>query len=159
MRYFKAFEIAEKPFITWHGWAKDIVELTEMGEFSNPLIVAENVIPAQIYGICPWKIEGGELVERTAPELAVLEEEFLLAETISEFKDKVSAVEGGSFLYSGKYFPMHEAARLFYYAVKNQLGDNSVITVNGEEFSLIEANIDAFYYEYTKQLLNLTKPY
>jgi hypothetical protein len=159
MKYFKAFAIAEKPLINWMEWAKDITELTEMGEFENPLIVAENVIPAQIYGVCPWKIVSGELVELTAPEMEAFEEEFLLAEKISEFQAKTNDVNAGSFLYSGKYFPMHEASRLFYYAIKEQLGDHTVMTVDGEEFSLVEANIDAFYFEYTKQLLNYTKPY
>jgi len=76
MRYFKAAEKEQKPFITWNLWAENEQELELLEDKNSPLILQEKDIPKYIYGICPLKIMEGNLVNRTQEELAQLEAEF-----------------------------------------------------------------------------------
>ncbi|KGO89729.1 hypothetical protein [Flavobacterium suncheonense] len=160
MKFFKAIEQPQKPFITWHEWAKDIIELTEMGEYGNPLIVGEDYIPEYIYGVCPWKIEGGELVERTSGEMNAFEAEFEVETTLRENAAKISEINTGSFTYDSTDFPMDDVSRLFYTAIANEppVGDVKCMTVDGTLYNLPNANIGAFITEYYKQLRVLAQP-
>ncbi len=76
MRYFKAAEKEQKPFITWNLWAENEQELELLEDKNSPLILQEKDIPKYIYGICPLKIMEGNLVNRRQEELAQLEAEF-----------------------------------------------------------------------------------
>ena len=68
-RYFKAFEIAVKPFIQWDCFANSEEEYMELGLNTDHLVMQEaNITPNQ-YGVCPLKIVEGELFNITAQEM------------------------------------------------------------------------------------------
>lgn len=76
MRYFKAISITNKPYIIFSLWAKTLQQLQAMNMHNSGIIIAENVIPLNQYGICPLKIENGQLVDRTESEMAVAKREY-----------------------------------------------------------------------------------
>lgn len=160
MKYYKAFEQSEKPFITWHEWASDIIELTEMGEYGNPLIVGEDYIPQFIYGICPWKIVAGELVERTQTEMDEYEVLFNKSQFLQQQKELINDVNNGTFTFDSQTFPMDERSRIFYQAMDRARGTGDVkcMTANGQLYNLTNANIDAFLDAYYLQLRTLSQP-
>lgn len=154
MRYLKAFEIEEKPLIQWNPWANSLEQLTAQGDQDDPLIMPENLIPANQFGVCPLKIVGGELVERTGPEMAAFETEYETETTIAENKGKIKDINEGSFGYSGNSFPMHEAARLRYMAIAldSTATDTAFMNVDGVGILIVEANLPAFLTAYHKQI-------
>lgn len=158
MKYYKAYQQLEKPFITWHLWANSFEELTQLGEDDNPLIVAEIDVPAAIFGVCPLKIVSGELVARDSAELELLEAEFLVIQSNNAYIQKAQTVNDGNFNYDGESFPMHQAAQLRYLAIEKQspLGSVEVLKTNGAVYTLLEADYADFLNEYYKQLLALT---
>lgn len=161
MKFFKAFPQVNKPLITWHEWAKDIVELTEMGEFDNPLIVAEDNIPPYLYGVCPWKIEAGELVERTEIEMTAFEDEFIIEESKIDFAKKLLNVSSETFTFDSNEFMMDEASRLYYHAIdKVRRGNQKILTATGETYTLLDTatNIDDFLAAYHFKLHFTIKP-
>lgn len=160
MKFFKAFEQISKPFITWHEWAKDIVELTEMGEFDNPLIVGEDYIPEYIYGICPWKIVAGELVERTAPEIEAFEDEFIVETAKVDFMIKLQNLNSETFTYDRNEFMMDEVSRLYYYAIDKVRGNQRILTAAGATYTLLDnyTNINDFLAAYHDKLFLTIKP-
>lgn len=76
MIYFKAKELQDKPFIQWESVALSLKELQDLGLDDDPLIVSESDIPDFIFGVCPYKIVEGQLVERTAQEMNEFEIEY-----------------------------------------------------------------------------------
>lgn len=76
MIYFKAKELQNKPFIQWESVALSLKELQDLGLDDDPLIIAESDIPDFIFGVCPYKIVEGQLVERTTQEMDEFEIEY-----------------------------------------------------------------------------------
>ncbi|MCH4829436.1 MULTISPECIES: hypothetical protein [Flavobacterium] len=75
MMYFKAQELENKPFIQWESVAFSLKELQDLGLEGDPLVMTEKDIPNFMFGVCPLKIENGQLVERTFQEMKVFENE------------------------------------------------------------------------------------
>lgn len=69
MVYFKAIELKEKPFIQWDSVAFSLQELQDLKLEDDPLVLAEDKIPTFQFGVCPLKIEDGQLVKRTLEEM------------------------------------------------------------------------------------------
>ena len=104
MRYFKAVEIEQKPFIFWNGVANDIAELAELELFKDPLILPEDSIPNLIYGVCPLKIVSGELVERTESEMLAFQAQWEEYEFLREQSQLINNVNQGTFTYDSEIF-------------------------------------------------------
>ena len=160
MRYFKAVETTEKPLIIWNLWADSFAKLTEMGEDDNPLILPEDEVPLAEYGVCPLKIVGGELVNRTTIEMEAFEAEFNSDNFLMDQRAKLTQVNNGSFTYDSQTFPMDERSRLFYHGIdrKPPVGDVKCMTIDGDLYNLSNANITAFLGAYYTQLIVLTQP-
>jgi hypothetical protein len=86
MVYFKAIELVEKPFIQWDSVAFSLLELQELKLEDDPLILEEIKVPNFIYGVCPLKIEKGELVKRSLQEMTIFENEFFKNQEITKLK-------------------------------------------------------------------------
>ncbi|MEG3973474.1 hypothetical protein QT970_02495 [Microcoleus sp. herbarium8] len=84
MNYYKAIPIAAKPLIQWATWANDEAELALLAESERNLILAENDIPANQFGVCPLEIVGGELVQRTLGAMRIFEAEFIEANQVAQ---------------------------------------------------------------------------
>ena len=160
MRYFKAFEIVEKPLIKWEKWADSLAQLTAMGEEDNPLILAEEDIPAIEFGICPLKIVTGHLVARTSPEMDEYESQWESSEFLAEQKALQTAINNGTFTYDSQTFPMDERSRIFYQAFDRArgIGDVKCMTATGHLYSLDNSNIDDFLDAYFLRLRTLSQP-
>lgn len=160
MRYFKAVEIEQKPFIFWNGVANDIAELAELELFEDPLILPEDSIPKLIYGICPLKIVTGHLVARTSPEMDKYESQWEASEFLAEQKALQTAINNGTFTYDSQTFPMDERSRIFYQAFDRArgLGDVKCMTATGHLYSLDNSNIDDFLDAYFLRLRTLSQP-
>lgn len=157
MKYFLAIEIIQKPFIRWAGWANSIEELAELGEFQNPLIVAENLIPAYLFGVSPLKIVAGELVDRTVEEMATFETEYLVRVSVAAESTKIAQINASSFAYGGNQYPMHEAARLRYMAIENDNpADTNFMNIAGQIITIPAANLGLFFTQYYKQIQLIT---
>lgn len=157
MRYFKAVEINFKPFLFWNGVASSLKQLEQLELDNDPLILPETEVPATIYGVCPLKIEGGVLVERTAPEMAAFQVEFDIRKAMLANIQKIDAVAEGSFIFDGKTFPMDEVSRLYYHSMPTIATDHRVMTVEAELYILALANVSNFMTAYLTALYNLTK--
>jgi hypothetical protein len=158
MKYFKAIEFANKPFIRWAKWADSLEQLTEMGLEDDPMIVAESDKPEFVFGVCPWKVVGGELVERSGIEMDAFEAEYLAREEVVLQIGQFSAVTNGTFIYDTKTFPMNDVARLYYLAFQNDPSNVKVLQTDGLLYTLMEADTPAFLAAYYAKLKDLTKP-
>lgn len=160
MRYFKAVEIEQKPFIFWNGVANDIAELAELELFEDPLILPEDSIPKLIYGVCPLKIVDGELVERTSAEMSAFKLEYNKQLFLQDQYNKLDQIESGHFTYDSFDFPMDKRSRIFYEAFDRARGKGNIncMTVDGELYELDPAEIDAFLDQYFQRLKELSQP-
>ena len=160
MRYFKAFELERKPFIQFDKWADSLEKLQAMGEEDNPLIIAEADIPDFVFGVHPFKIEAGEIVERTTLEMEAFEAEWNLQNVKNENSKKLREINTGSFTYDSIDFPMDEVSRLFYLSLQNNtiVGDVKCMTIAGELYNLANANVGDFLTEFYKKLKGLSQP-
>lgn len=160
MKYFKAFELEFKPFISWSKWADSLEELTAMGEDDNPLILAEDLIPEFVFGVCPLKIVDGELVERTSAEMSAFKLEYYKQLFLQDQYNKLDQIESGHFTYDSFDFPMDKRSRIFYEAFDRArgTGDIKCMTVDGELYALDNTEIDAFLDQYFQRLKELSQP-
>lgn len=151
MRYFKALEIATKPFIHWTLVAKNIEELEQFGLDDDPLVIAEDTIPGYIHNVCPLKIVEGELVERTAPEMEVFEAEFAITDRLITESLKVKLLDSLTFTYDSHIFPMNESARVLYHNFdKYRFGTIKRVMSTTGVYDLAVGDIDLFLEEYYK---------
>lgn len=161
MRYFKAFETAEKPLIIWNLWANSLEKLIEMGEDDNPLILPEDEVPATIYGVCPFKIVDGELVERTSGEMSAFATEYETNENLTEQLSLLNGINTGTFNFDFQIFPMDERSRLLYDALKNTasaIPDTMIMNHEAKPYELTNANKAAFLEAYYAKLFELSTP-
>lgn len=161
MRFFKAIEIVEKPLIVWVKWADNIDQLIEMGEDENPLILPEELVPDFEHGVCPLKIVGGELVNRTTLEMSEFATEHDTEQNLIEQFSLLKGINSGTFVFDMAIFPMDERSRLLYDALKNTstaIPDTMIINFEGKPYELTEANKVAFLEAYYAKLLELSTP-
>ena len=158
MKYFKAYPMAERPFMQWGLIAKSLAELETLGLDDDPLILAENLIPATEYGVCPLKIEGGELVERSTEEMDVFEVQFEMRNSLNNQAKKVRDLNVETFTYDDTDFPLNEAARIYYGAVNFLAANAKIMDATGAEYTLLAGNIPAFMTAYYTKLKTLTQP-
>lgn len=157
MKFYKAFESETKPFIRWMGWAKNIDELILMGEADNPLILPAELLPDYIYSVCPYKIVDGELVNRTEAEMAVFEAEFEERTSFITEANKINDINKATFNHAGNFYPMHEAARLRYFAIAGDApGNQNFMTVTGAVITILEADLPTFLNKFYKEIQLIT---
>lgn len=151
MEFIKAQELLFKPYIAWYT-VRDF-------EDGDPLVIPLSGKPINIFDVCPWKIVGGELVARTAGEMEVFEQEYLAEVALRTEERKIDSLDGLTFNYGGKTYPMNEAARLYYYSIdKYRTGAAKLIkSLTGVE-TLPVGEIDAFLEEYYKILQGTLSP-
>ena len=154
MKKVKAQELTFKPFLTWFS-----------GTFASgdPLVINESDKPELVYGVCPWKIVAGELVNRTPAEMEVFENEWIVSQKIAQQTRVVSKLENSSdafFTFLSKDFPMNQTARLYYLAMQNTTGktEYEVMATNGMTVEITAANKADFLEAYFEKLLQLTQP-
>jgi hypothetical protein len=149
MRYFKAQELAFKPLIAWYS-----------GTFTegDPLVLPEDEIPANVYGVCPLKIVGGELVARTAPEMTAFEEEYDLETALRTQERKIDDINTATFTWALSEYPMYESARLRYLAMKELNPVSMNVQAVDRVVLIVAADYPAFLAAYYTQLLTLTTP-
>jgi hypothetical protein len=160
MRYFKANEIENKPYIYWNGMATSLEELTDLGLGDDPLVLPENEIPTNIYGVCPLKIVGGELVNRTPLEMSDFEAEYETKENLKNQLNLINGIDTGTFDFDFGVFPMDERSRILYDALKNTptISDTLIMNYEGKPYTLTNANKAAFLTAYYSKLLELSTP-
>jgi len=142
-----ATELPGKPYIFWQS--------TEIKD--GALILPEASIPAMQFGVYPIKIEGGQLVQRSAAEMAAFETEYNAKVIQDSYSRKADALQTATFAYKGVNYPMHLTARLYYSVMQRTPGDYSVLSTTGATPILQAANtefLDAFY----SALKTLTQP-
>ena len=155
MRYFKAIAQENKPFIIWSLFANSLVELQALGLEDDPLIVKETSIPDNVYDVCPLKIVDGELVDRTVPEMEDFEAEYDTAVIISGQANIVEVLKTQTFAFDGQTFPMHDSARLIYETYETLGGNRKIITSDGQEYDLLDEEIENFMIAYRNELVNV----
>lgn len=151
MKKFIAVEIDTKPFIVWVS-----TNLTE-----GSLVVDENDIPTAIYGVCPFKIVDGELVERTSKEMEAFQLEFETKENLTNQLNLLNGINAGTFVFDMATFPMDERSRLLYDALKNTstaIPDTMIMNFEGKAYKLTEVNKADFLEAYYAKLFELSTP-
>jgi hypothetical protein len=157
MKYYKAIETATGSLLQWQLVARSIEELEAKNLENDPLVRSLNDIPALQFGVFPIKIEGGELVNRTAPEMAAIESAFEIRIALDAQRTKIDNLETSAFFYDGESFPMDGASRLFYAALERANTNQKLMTTSNEVYNLTSGNIAAFMTAYYNELLLLTK--
>ncbi len=158
MNYYKAFSLANKPYVNFSLWAKSLAELTAMGEASNPLIVTENNLPALVSGVYPVYISDGALVARTTQEMLDFKNEYDLKQLLRNQASTINDINSGTFVYSGNTFAMDEAFRLRLQAVTILVPSSSdYLNIAGNVITISSANFTAFSNAYYTKLKNLTE--
>ena len=147
MQRYLAIEQSIKPFITWVGTNLPL----------GALVVNESDVPANVFGVCPLKIVDGELVARTSGEMAVFEAEFIAKTAVQTFANKADEINAAVFSYGANNYPMHEAARLRYYALLEQ-GTASFNCINSEgvAVALTDTDIPLMISEMNKSIITIT---
>lgn len=158
--FYKAFEIVEKPFITWNSWANSIDELIALGAEDDPLILPAELVPDFIYGVCPLKIVAGELVERTEGEMLAFQAEYVTYRKLKDNTLLVDQLKNETFTYDSLEFPMDEASRLFYSAFERTRGNQKLMTATGVLYNITDTatNLDDFLAAYYSKLKFTTQP-
>jgi hypothetical protein len=151
--YYKANELTEKPFIFWEMVAADDIQLENLGFKNDPLVVPEGEIPTLQYGVYPWKISGGELVDRTPSEMSNYQLQYQNENPVRLQANKIAKINSASFEYNAVNFPMNEVARLHYSVVERLPQNHKVLSYTGI-YSLLEEDrasfISAYYFELEK---------
>lgn len=157
--WYKAREIVSKPYIFWDLVAKTVEEY-QAGYDDDPLVLSRGDIPDYVFGICPLKIVGGSLEERSPAELATAEDEYNIVVKLDQNKLLINDIDTGTFTYDSKVFPMDQVSRLFYTAFESAppAGDVKCMTTEGLLYSLPNANIGAFMTAFYTQLRILSQP-
>ena len=159
MEYYKAYEIDDKPFVTWNGVGvfntPEDFEDSQWGD--DPLVVSATDIVAQ-YGVYTKHIVGGALVAWTAPELLIFRDEYNINRAVIGESLRIGDVNKGTFTYDGNDFPMDEVSRLFYACIEKTTPSTSKLrTMASTAYALSDANIAAFMTAYYEHLLLITK--
>lgn len=145
---FKATELQQKPFLYWQGW----------DGADGPLVLDEKDVPEFIYGVCPLKIENGQLVQLSQAELDQYEAEYLLDQAALAYLQKSQALEKAVFDYGGAQFPMHTAARLYYGIMEKAVSDYDVLQADGQQRTITAAENADFLTAFNAKLISEVQP-
>lgn len=144
-----ATEMAAKPYIYWQTWDGP----------DGPLVINEADMPAFQFGVCPWKIEGGELVARDSEEMAAFEAEYNVEQGQKDYISKVDVLANETFGWDGNIFPMYETARLYYGCMQYAPGSNyKVFDIDGVQQTILAADVAGFIDAYYVKLTSLMEP-
>ncbi|MGV9003945.1 hypothetical protein [Flavobacterium sp.] len=160
MHYYKAYETANKPFVTWCGVGS--FATTEAFEasryYGDPLVVPQTSIVAQD-GVFTLHVVSGVLVAWTAPELTAWRTETNIEKALRSESQRIVSINNDKFTYDGKEFPMDEVSRLFYKTLEVIAPSSSKIrTMANTAYDLNSTDIVAFMLAYRNRLLIISKP-
>ncbi|GEP52389.1 hypothetical protein FNO01nite_30610 [Flavobacterium noncentrifugens] len=156
MRFVKAFPDPDRPIIRWALWANNLEELTAMGDVNNPLILPENEVPENIYGVCPLKFDNGILVARDEIEMETYQVVFEQKSAILTAAESIQTIGSDKFTYGSNDYPMHQAAQLRYAAVAASPKGIDMMNVKGEIVHIASANLSAFLNAYYDKIIEIT---
>ena len=164
MRYYKATEQVDLPYITFNLVADDAEHLTELGLDADTLVVTEDQLfndqdPNYIsfeFGICHKKISsGGALIDRPGTEIDAQESETLRLQKIAKTEELEVAINTSLFVFDGEEFPLTPSSREVYKIVLDSpAGDIDIQSVDGV-YTLTDANRATFKTAYYDKLLAL----
>jgi hypothetical protein len=157
--YFSAIALVEKPFVTFNsiGYFTP-AEFAASPYSSDPLVIKESDVPDYAFGVCTAKIVAGELVNRTAGEMAVFETEYNIIIGVKSEAARIDSINASSFTYDGKDFPMDAVSRIFYDTLAVVIPAVSKIrTMTNEAYTLADVDVPAFITAYRTKLLLISK--
>jgi hypothetical protein len=143
-----ATELPNKPFLFWQTWD---------GE-DTPLVIDEEDMPQNQFGVSPLKIVNGQLEERSESEMAAYEAEYLAEQPAYEYRAKVNGLDTAVFTFSGNDYPMHQSARLFYSCMERAASNYKVMDAQGVIRDILETDNEAFLTAYYNELKLQTQP-
>jgi|GEM_PF-3799084 len=156
MNFYKASQEIDKPFITWDLWAKSEEQLIAMEENENPLILPENEVPQNQFGVCPMKIDEGVLVLRDEVEMQGYEIEYNQRKTLITAAKRANIIKAAEFVYGAHSYPMHNAAQMRYNAVAASPKGIDMMTVNGDIVNISSGNLPGFLDAYYNKIIEVT---
>jgi hypothetical protein len=157
MKYYKAKEIGTIPFIIWNEVAANIKELEALNLDNDPLVRRFDLIPANLYGVCPLKIDNGQLVDRSIEEMANYENQYQIKTALQRAQSKINVLRVESFRFGDYDFPLDDASRELYNAIAVVKGEIAVMSIIGEKIDITAGQIDDFVLAFnnkTMQILN-----
>ncbi|MBK5213351.1 MAG: hypothetical protein JJE55_06800 [Flavobacteriaceae bacterium] len=161
MKYYKAYETDDRPFLLFDLVADTLEELQELGMDTDPLVVTKDqlLLPADPnyisyeYGICHKRIFGGVIADRLAGEITDQQAALAKATEVARSKSLTGIFETETFTYDSHDFPLTEAARSVYNAVFDApAADCGLVSTTGN-YTLLSANIGAFQTAYLNKIL------
>ena len=155
MRYFRAIELDEKPFIQFDCWATNDEDYITLGLDQDALVVAEDNLPEYRFGVCTQKIENGQLVERTETELLAFEAEYETTSRADRYAGTIDNVDKGVFEFNRERFPLHQSARLMYEVAERNQTDMEFQTIDGKRILIETKDIAAFAGTYRNEIKNI----
>ena len=158
--YFNAIELTNKPFISWMSVGTFTLEEFRASEYADdPLIIPEDEIPFpyNVFGVCPKKIVGGVLENRTPAEMAGFEAEFNIQVSVKSERLKIEYINNDKFTYEDNDFPMDEVSRLFYSCIERTAENYKIKTMVNTVFSLTDAKRADFVAAFYEKLLSISK--
>lgn len=156
-RYFKAFTIPVKPLIQWDCFANDDDEYRDLGLNRDHTVVAEENIPANQYGVCPWKIDDkGSLIGRSPGEMETYRLEYENQTLTNNFKGRAAEINRSTFLFQGQNCLMDESSRVLYDLLeKGKITTVTEIKTVEGYLSLKTTDVPAFLNEYYAKLVSI----
>lgn len=154
MRYFKAIEIPQKPFIQWDCYANSFEEFKLLKLDNDHTIMQEDHIPANVNGVCPLKIVNGELVNRDAAETIPYEGEHINKIKNGTFKGQINVLNTKTFEYQGEQFFLHDSARLLYETIDRAKLDKIEVKTADSTYFLSVNEMPDFMDSYQTALVN-----
>lgn len=156
MRYYKAFEIPVKPYIQWDCFANTDEEYMEFGLNTDHLVVAEQNIPQNQYGVCPWKIDDkGSLIARSPVEMEQYRLEYEREMQTTEFKSIIEEVNKSTFSFRGQTCFMNESARMIYDLLAKSSVDSFELVTQEGKLPLKATDFPDLIDAYQKSLLTI----
>ena len=158
MKYFKANSLITKPFVYFQSVANSQAELIQYGLNNDPLVLAENLVPAFQFGVCPLKIVNGALVPRTTAEMNAFEAEWLAEQKLRAQAQAAEGIENETFMFQMILYPMNRSAHLRYLAMAHRRPAVTNLQAVNRVIPLAQADIDGFMEAFYDKMLNLTEP-
>lgn len=159
MNYYKAYEIAEMPYIIWNGIGNFVTPeaFADSDYGDDPLVKAEVDIVLE-FGVYAERIVAGELVPWNATEINNFRDAYNIKRGVAGEALRIGSINSNSFTYDSKEFPMDEVSRLFYTSIEKVSPSSSKIrTMENTAYDLDAADIAAFMAAYYAKLLLITK--
>lgn len=160
MRYFKAYETNNRPFVLFNLVADSLEELEALGMDEDPLVVTEDqlVNPADPdyisfeYGICHKRIFNGDLEDRPSGDITGQQAALNKATNVQKTIAVSNELNEEVFNFDGHEFPMTSAARSVYMAVVDSTPTTRLIISTTGSYTLNAADIPSFKAAYYSAL-------